>query len=38
MPLDKIYIRIQATEAHRSRSQEKIERSRVEARVRQQAE
>jgi hypothetical protein len=38
MPLDKIYIRIQATEEQRSRSQEEIERSRIEAQVRAQAE
>ena len=38
MPLDKIYIRLQATEEHRSRSQEDIERRDVEAQVRQQAE
>ena len=38
MPLDKVYIRLQATEEQRSRSQEEIERSRVEAQVRAQAE
>jgi Domain of unknown function (DUF4062)/NACHT domain len=38
MPLDNVYIRIQATEEQRSRSQEDVERRGVEAQVRAQAE
>jgi len=38
VPLDKVYIRLQATEEQRGRSQEDMERRHVEAQVRKQAE